>query len=400
MSAELSGFVGSGATMGMQMVGQSMLQKDAQRYNTESMKMANRMAVANQINSARNVVEGYKRAGLSPALAANGNFSPAQAPSAPSSPMGSVAAPSVAASVMELSQAKLLDAEARKANAEADRMEHEDSGANNVIKSFAERVLNDSAHDMSPDDVAYWESVKRQASEGDYNVGDIDSQHRLENLIQNHTQTFDSVYSHLYQERLMQAYLSHEVPEVMANMREGEFKQLALVMGKLSAETLKINSDVVLNTAKEREIEANIQKLLAEAKSIYHGDISAMWQAGDYSALLSKLTYDTAQSLIGFAGMGKVAKALNAGQRVAGSPTMQRSVLMNVDRQVNLSRKQYSARQWAETMHKRNKQLGESERSRNNAWKRSNALENELLGSRLKRSKSGAFPNTQENLPF
>lgn len=399
MSA-LEGTTMSGVGTAINLIGQGMLQEDAQAENRANMKMANRMGQAAQVNAARNTVQGYKQAGLSPALAAMGNFSPAQTPSAVASPMGSVSTPSPATSAAELANMRLVNAQAEKTEVEAERMRHEDEGSNQVLKSTAERILNDSAHPLNDDDRAYWESVKKRAEDGDFNLGDVQSQHNLENLIQNHVKTFDEVAAKLYAEQLHKAYLAHQVPETMAKMPEAQFKQLALVMGKINAETLKLNSDVVLNVAKQREIEANIQKLLAEAKSIYHGDIAAMWQASDYSALLSRLTYDTAQSLIGFVGMGKVAKGLGLGRAALSSPTMRGSVLNNVDRQAALSKKQYNARQWAETMYKRNQQLGKQYRSAQNANKRAAALENELQGNRMKRTRSGAFPKQQVELPF
>lgn len=270
-------------------------------YNAELAQLA-------QKNSAKNMVEGYKMAGLNPALVAGANFSPAigGAPSV-SHQSPQISPLDIASLQISDAQSRLANAEAEKTEVEVQRMRHEDAGSNNVLKSTAERILNDSAHPLSDNDKAYWESVKSAAEEGKFNLGDVQSQHNLENLIQNHSKTFYEVYSKLYSEQLMKAYLSHNVPETMANMKEGEFKQLALTLGKINAETLKLNSDVTLNVAKQREIEAHIQELLAQAQSIYHGDIAAMWQSGDYSALLSKFTYDTAQQVVGFIGAGKVA---------------------------------------------------------------------------------------------
>lgn len=284
------------------------------------------LAQTAQRNSAKNMVEGYKMAGLNPALVAGSNFSAAigSAPSV-SHQSPQMSAPDIAALEMSSAQSRLANAEAAKAEVEAERMRHEDAGSNNVLKSTAERILNDSSHPLSDNDKSYWESVKSAAEEGKFNVGDVQSQHNLENLIQNHSKTFDDVYSKLYSENLMKAYLNNNVPETMAKMKEGEFRQLAMTLGKISAETLKLNSDVTLNVAKQREIEAHIQELLAQAKSLYHGDIAAMWQAGDYSALLSKFTYDTAQQVLGFVGFGKVAKAVGVGRKVM--PTMSNSVL-------------------------------------------------------------------------
>lgn len=279
-----------------------------------------------QIKSAQNMVQSYKMAGLNPALLEGGSFSPSigSSPSVNHS-APQMSAPDIAALNLSDANARLANAEADKAETEANRMKHEDNGANSVLKSTAERILNDSAHPLSDNDRAYWESVKTSAEKGNFNLGDVQSQHNLENLIQNHSKTFDEVYSKLYSEKLMKAYLAGNVPETMAKMKEGEFKQLALTLGKISAETQKLNSDMSLNVAKQREIEANIQKLLAEAKSIYHGDIAEMWNASDYIALASKFGYETLQSVIGYAGMGKVAKAVTASRGV--SPQMKNSVL-------------------------------------------------------------------------
>lgn len=344
------------------------------------------LAQAAQRNSAKNMVEGFKMAGLNPALAANSNFSPAiGGASSVSHQSPQMSAPDIAALQMSDAQSRLANAEAEKAEVEANRMRHEDAGSNSVLKSTAERILNDSAHPLSDNDKAYWELVKNAAEEGKFNLGDVQSQHNLENLIQKHAKTFDEVYSKLYSEQLMKAYLNHNVPETMANMKEGEFQQLALTLGKISAETLKLNSDVTLSVAKQREIEAHIQELLAQAKSIYHGDIAAMWQAGDYSALLSKFTYDTAQQVAGFVGLGKAAKVAGVGRKAL---TMQNSVLGKLskegywDRQTRLSKEAVRAHDWARTMADHNRMLGRSEPF----------LKNQRKGSR---KKSSEFP-----LPF
>ena len=63
-----------------------------------------------QKNAAKNMVEGYKMAGLSPALAAGGNFSPASMPSAPmqnkQAPQMDLASALQAAKAAELSDAQ------------------------------------------------------------------------------------------------------------------------------------------------------------------------------------------------------------------------------------------------------------------------------------------------------
>lgn len=350
----LSQMAGSAAAQG---VNQAFTNFNRKQDEASAKRLADynaNLAQAAQRNSAKNMVEGFKMAGLNPALAANANFSPAIGSAGPSvshqSPQ--MSAPDIAALQMSDAQSRLANAEAEKAEVEANRMRHEDAGSNNVLKSTAERILNDSAHPLTDNDKAYWQSVKAAAEKGEFNLGDVQSQHNLENLIQNHSKTFDEVYSKLYSEHLMKAYLNHDVPSTMANMKEGEFRQLALTLGKLNAETLKLNSDVTLNVAKQREIEANIQKLLAEAKSIYHGDIASMWQAGDYSALLSKFTYDTAQQVAGFVGLGKAAKVAGIGRNV--TPTMKNSVLgrmANTSKphlsQSELSRISKNAHSWA-----------------------------------------------------
>lgn len=304
----LAQMAGSAAAQGVNQVFTNFNRKQDEASAKRLADYNANLAQAAQRNSAKNMVEGFKMAGLNPALAANANFSPAIGASPSVSHQSpQMSAPDVAALQIASAQSRLANAEADKAEVEANRMRHEDAGSNLVLKSTAERILNDFAHPLSDDDKAYWEFVKAAAEKGEFNVGDVQSQHNLENLIQNHAKTFDEVYSKLFSENLMKAYLNHEVPETMANMKEGEFRQLALTLGKINAETLKLNSDVTLNVAKQREIEAHIQELLAQAKSIYHGDIAAMWQAGDYSALLSKFTYDTAQQVVGFIGAGKVA---------------------------------------------------------------------------------------------
>ena len=114
MSSVLATLVDSAAQYGMQTARD---ERNNERYR-ENIMLNNRLGLENQRQSASNVVAGFKMAGLSPALASQGSFSPVATPSAP---MQSSEVPKL--SIMEAlassTQRRLMDAEARKAEAEA-----------------------------------------------------------------------------------------------------------------------------------------------------------------------------------------------------------------------------------------------------------------------------------------
>lgn len=123
-SSPLSSFASAGADTAFQYGLQNLMNKKQQEYYKENQQRNFDLSQQAQRDSAQNVVAGYKMAGLSPALASSGNFSPASMPSAP---LGSSEVPksSLLESMALSSQMKLQDAEARKTEAEAEEKEIE-----------------------------------------------------------------------------------------------------------------------------------------------------------------------------------------------------------------------------------------------------------------------------------
>lgn len=309
---------------------------DRQNARQQSnMGLAYQQAQAAQRNAAANEVVGMRAAGLNPATIGDGHFqaSLGSASAASASPSPSM---QLAQDIQAVSNSRLMDAEARKANAEANRMEHEDNSSNQTLKSFAEHML--SQDNLSDDAKAYWASVVRGAEAGDYNLGDVQSQKNFENLVSTHADSSANVYVKAYEQALHKAFIDNDIMRTNVRLKEGELKQLILNLSKLSWETIKLQTSSGLDNAKSTEAVANMHKLIAEANSIYHGDIAALFANGDYQAIMAQATkyatqraFDTGMEILemkaapsGYLGKrgGDLAKSfLDKVDKSANSPT-------------------------------------------------------------------------------
>lgn len=115
----------------------------------EQQSILNAQAAHNQVAAPSRIVEGLERAGLNPALASTGTFQPASTPLAPKSQYNMQASP------LELANTKLVVAEARKTEADANaqelenkRREDEDATHAENFKQFFETKTNTRISDI------------------------------------------------------------------------------------------------------------------------------------------------------------------------------------------------------------------------------------------------------------
>lgn len=129
---------------------QAMFANDEQKAYERNMRQNYKYGQMSQVNSARNMVEGYKLAGLSPALAAGANFSPAPMQSAPlqnkSAMPIDVAGALRAGKELELadSQKFNLDEQTRQLKIKNDREQQADANYNSMMVNTVERWMKQS----------------------------------------------------------------------------------------------------------------------------------------------------------------------------------------------------------------------------------------------------------------
>lgn len=254
-------------------------------------------------------VAGARAAGLSPLAALSGkvNFAPAGSASSASSSSpkgGSETIAGIMQGVSSLSSARLMNSQAELNEIEANRLKHEDSGADEGLRNFAQGLIDSGT--LSDSDKDYWQSVVDNPSQ--YNVGDYKAQKNFQDAVVQRSDAVAKIYANEYEKELNIAYLRGDVPKWMAQIKRSEFFELSSKIAEIKAQTLLLDSNRDLNSIKSKELVAQINKLIKEAASIYHSDNVQLWKDGDFEALsvkVGEIALDAASKYLGFKGLSK-----------------------------------------------------------------------------------------------
>lgn len=305
MSVELM-LAGAGAGMvnnGMQ----AMFQDRADSNWRENQAFAQKLAQDAQRDSMANLIEGAKKAGISPAVVANGNFSPAVAGSAPMQQRNAV--PLDMASMFQAqkagevadAQVENLKEEARMKRIENDRKDSEDlvldSGAQKYLEQIRDSYPKDSYTYQVYDEVAKTPKLffTRGAYDALKDVADFDallseidtrkSTARLQNLINN-------------------AKVDSKAYRALASMPEAElqlvYKDVVLkqALAVNAYEQSKTEGDKRAELQKRQAyLESEAKKVDEEARRIRYGKYGNMWERGDLTEAVAEIAGNTAEVL-------------------------------------------------------------------------------------------------------
>lgn len=316
-------------------------QAENDRVQNERVYLKNqRLAFQQQQQAERNAVvnrrESLERAGLNPALA--GEAQPlstpvAHSPSTQAHPANIGASNKFTEIALLDAQKSLLQEQAREKRIDNNRKANEDSGAYQAMRSYAEAKLLDIPDTEENRGVrSYWRYVLNRDPES-FNAGDINAEMRFKDLVTRDVDTTANAIKKSYENGLWKAYEAGKMPQLDINMKKAEIQKLFSVIGNLEANTLLLSSETALNRDKAKEIQANTEKLLKEAASIYHGDVSALWENKDYDALFAQLAKTALQTAIvggEYALLGRAGAASKAG-RVAGEARASKKFPMDSD---------------------------------------------------------------------
>ena len=255
-----------------------------QGYNFELSQQAQR-------NSARNMVEGYKMAGLSPALASGGNFSPASMPSAPmqnkQAPQMDLASAVQAAKAVELADAQSdnLGEQTRALKIDNDRKEQQDSNYNAIMTNTIEKWRDalpegDYMRDVYDDILAEPEKFNKGSFDALKDATDFSAFVR-EAVARAESANLRALVARKQSEGGIYAVLA-KMPEAELNAL---YKEAALKIA------LAKNAEAQTKTEGEKlnELQAQQKKLAAEAANIVEdtrrmrlGKYGNMYDHGDY----------------------------------------------------------------------------------------------------------------------
>lgn len=270
MGSPLEGFAfdtaGAGAETALGYLAQSQLSSQQQKYYRENMKKSFGYSQLAQKLAPTNVKQGLVMAGLNPALAVEGRFSPAQSPSAPLG-SNSIGMPSI-----DGAQSALMMSEAKKANAEARNIELKNEqidDENKIGQGLAISQLQRMADELP--DTAYEAKARMQAlADMAKNRGSLSALMSFSDMLDKR----ESYNSRYIQNRLQKAVVDYQLDEKhgfeghsiiadLANLPSAEFAKLhATTMDLLRhAEWLSKNKEL---TEEEKNLKLEQIKLTKE----------------------------------------------------------------------------------------------------------------------------------------
>lgn len=320
-------------------------------YSRELAQQSYALGQKAQVNSASNMVSGFQKAGLSPALAANGNFS---APAGYSGPMGNTdAKPNVdLAQAMAIDKNNdLLDAQiagtneaTRAQKIKNDREEQKDSSARkallNSIASFADddRLTDDQKQifaEMKADLDEDFINVSKS-----YNLGTLEGLEQVpafrEKIATNAANEFESYYKAKVKEGMIRdedsVKAAQEIDKLNNKKLQSEIYQLAGLYAKLMA-------DIDLDAAEIAHL-ANLDKQIqAQVRKDYNHEITLQILDGNYKQAALNLATGALNAFATGAGAGTglgganklLGLAKSAPTRLASNKAYNKSVLKVID---------------------------------------------------------------------
>ena len=298
----------------------------------------NQMALENRRSEAADYVEGLKAAGMSPALAAKGNFTPV-AMSAPQKSTGAPQIPAInmAAMYEATIQGEIAASEVNKNNAEADlmrsqakgqgitneRMTQEDISARSLMKTHIGELLKDESVQKNPELSAAYESMLEAANSNKFNVGTIRANQEFFKTVASGSDAALQLVKNNYEYLLTEAMQAQGVPQDQINIIKQQVAKNQVDIIKAAADTALAYSNIELNEKKAAELMSQAAKNLTEANLAYSKDAVSQWKQGDYTALAVNVAtnaINAAASGAGFgAGAGVAGKIAGKGAAVIGS---------------------------------------------------------------------------------
>lgn len=299
-----------------------------------------------QRNAASNNVVGYRRAGLSPALASAGNFSTPAA----SAPLGSASSPHLDTSGIASAftqgveadthkkqvktqqqqadtQARLADSSISSQDAQTDllrsqkdlvdqqkealeiennRKTAEDATADNTLRLHAKQMYERAVEngDVFQQDV--WKAMLDNAETQTFNMGTARAMEEVSTVIQKMDSNNTKMYQNIYDRQLSIAMMDNMTWSFVSHMPEQQLKKLQTEIQTIGLQGAMFLSSAVLNYGNLRLLDYQMDKIVAEIGvaealatkyqaeadkafqeqfAIYHNDPAAMLQRKDFLAL-------------------------------------------------------------------------------------------------------------------
>lgn len=312
------------ATAGVNQLFANYNRNQEMKNQKELMKLSNTLAQDAQKNAAANMAEGYKKAGLSTALLAGGNFSPAIGQS-PSSPQKNVQAGLPVTEMIQLglmnAQKQNIEADTNLKNVEADNQGEDSAGKaiENQRKASADAFFDDFMKKNNPSMYAEWE---KQHPGQMMNLGFLNGRNMiLDNLLRE-----SDTDTRLSQNELTQMVTniqkrSPRLYNAIASMPKAQQDSIYGNLARLNMLNQLTKADIGLTNEKTEEVRQAVEKLKVDTvEKLVNNPDAALYLGDDRAAVIGYFDEflgfagDAGKEVVGLAGLGKINKAKQLGE--------------------------------------------------------------------------------------
>lgn len=320
-----------------------------------------RLSAEARRSSASDMVEGLKRAGLSPALASGAQFGSVSsggsvsAPSSAPAPSSSSGMGKLALEDMKYKQSEraLMEAQRRKLDAEAQGTELSNAnqeGANQVSES----ILRTELEDMQANNPEY-SSKFRWASallkNPNFNQGSLDAFSKAMEAIPKPSKADSDMVANKLTQTIDELQLfnlqgddpkAKQARELIASLPSEQARQVRETTDNIAANTLLLVAEMG-KTDKQSElidkqkelIDKQMKELDTIIRATHHKDLIAMWEDGEYMSLVVGSALEggprIVQGLLNVLGMYGGAKTLNKGKGAKNMTNQKGTFMRNLE---------------------------------------------------------------------
>lgn len=190
-------------------------------------------------------------------------------------------------------QNRLMDEQARLLADDYEQRISSDKSIQSMARTYSELVAND------PKASAFDKGIASTLSEI-ANRGSIDGINKFIDLYGKNSDTLArGIYNKLVSDVMSGQMKDKKVLNALVKMPETERNNLLAQSAQLAATTALAGAQTELTKEEKKKVTKQIELIAAQTKATYHGDVASMFQAGDWSALGSKLGYDGLISIVG-----------------------------------------------------------------------------------------------------
>lgn len=274
-------------------------------------RILNEQAIANAKNSPLYLVEGLRKAGLNPALAAQGGYTPAPVQSAPKSVYSMPVTPIDLANVkLAKAQADNLDADTRAKDIENKRRTDEDITANAQFRAQLDYYLQHEPKDSDKYLAAQW----LMAQDAEFSSGSIKGSAEALELRQKFSEIPTKELAMEFERQVIAAKLKGEVPEVLARLDKAQLAKLGSELAEIQTRVLALGVGMEKDKADIQRIVAETANILEDTDLKHYSDFTKLVANGEGVAAAAKFLDNSAAAILGgltFGGIGVAGKVLD-----------------------------------------------------------------------------------------